>query len=333
MRPLSKQRTGENTVWRRRVCPEDGKTWLKSNDWGETGKPVDAQTSKRLNNWVGLIQARLNEAPASNDRSEGATVMKFIGKEDQGEREEFVFEESKEKRKSKSYPHVSFGRYKSDKEGPVLLSEFSGPMRLGGHEAQVKISFSHLVAVNIQDVTEKSPPPPSPAAGSSPETSGQSATAAAKPSSAASAAEESDEDLVNRGIEKGKDGDLDGAIADFTRASELDPKDDAPYYNRAQAKWLKKDSAGAIADYTQAIELGSTNPAAYNNLGNARAQNNDRDGAIADYTRAIELKPDYARAYYNLAVTKKAKGDKAGAAADFKRAKELEVCGSAGLVT
>src|SRR3954454_20676334 len=26
---------------------------------------------------------------------------------------------------------------------PVLLSEFSGPMRLGGHEAQVKISFSH----------------------------------------------------------------------------------------------------------------------------------------------------------------------------------------------
>src|SRR5947208_1519670 len=136
--------------------------------------------------------------------------------------------------------------------------------------------------------------------------------------------DESVADLVNRGIEKGKDGDLDGAIADFTRASELDPKDDAPYYNRAQAKSLKKDRAGAVADYTQAIELGSTNPAAYNNRGNARAQNNDRDGAIADYTRAIELKPDYARAYYNRAVTKKAKGDKAGAAADFKRAKELD---------
>src|SRR6266571_4409860 len=252
---------------------KDGKTWLKSNDWGETGKPVDAQTAKRLNNWIGLIDARLNGEPASKDPSEGATVLKFIGKEDQGEREEFVFEESKEKRKSKSYPHVSFGRYKSDKEGPVLLSEFSGPMRLGGHEAQVKISFSHLVAVNIQDVTEKSPPPPSPAAGSSPETSGQSAAAAAESSSAASAAEESDEDLVNRGIEKGKNGDLDGAIADFDRAIELNPKDDAPYYNRAQAKRLKKDTAGAIADYTRAIELGSTNPAAYNNRGNARAEN------------------------------------------------------------
>ena len=116
---------------------KDGKTWLRSNDWGETGKPVDAQTSKRLNNWVGLIQARLNGEPASNDPSEGATVMKFIGKEDQGEREEFVFEESKEKPKAKSCPHISFGRFKNAEDQQVLLSEFSGPMRLGGHEAQV----------------------------------------------------------------------------------------------------------------------------------------------------------------------------------------------------
>ena len=140
----------------------------------------------------------------------------------------------------------------------------------------------------------------------------------------AQAPDEPDEDLVNRGIEKGKKGDLDGAIADFTRAIELNPKDDAPYYNRAQAKRLKKDAAGAIADYTRAIELGSTNPAAYNNRGNARAENNDRNGAIADYTRAIELKPDYARAYYNRAVAREAKGDVTGAAADFKRAEKLD---------
>jgi tetratricopeptide (TPR) repeat protein len=133
-----------------------------------------------------------------------------------------------------------------------------------------------------------------------------------------------DGDLVNRGIEKAKNGDLDGAIADFNRAAELNPNDDAPYYNRAQARRLKNDTAGAIADYTKAIELGSTNPAAYNNRGNARSENNDRDGAIADYTRAIELKPDYARAYYNRAVLKKEKGDKAGADADFKRAQKLD---------
>jgi tetratricopeptide (TPR) repeat protein len=298
---------------------KNGKTWLKSNDWGETGKPVDAQTSKRLNNWVSLIQARLNGESASNDPSEGATVMKFLGKEDQGEREEFVFEESKEKLKAKSYPHISFGRFKNAQDQQVLLSEFSGPMRLGGHEAQVKISFSHLVAVKMQETrmvwSEKEHRYVQADDNKAPESS---------PLPAVSAAEESVADLVNRGIEKGKKGDLDGAIADFTRAIQLNPKDDAPYYNRAQAKWLKKDAAGAIADYTRAIELGSTNPAAYNNRGNARAENNDRDGAIADYTRAIELKPDYARAYYNRAVTKQAKGDTAGAEADFKAAAKLD---------
>jgi tetratricopeptide (TPR) repeat protein len=158
---------------------------------------------------------------------------------------------------------------------------------------------------------------------SSPDASGQSA-AAKSASSASPADEKSVDDIVGRGIEKGKNGDLDGAIADFTRASELNPKDDAPYYNRAQAKWLKKDASGAVADYTRAIELGSTNPAAYNNRGNAREENNDHNGAIDDYTHAIELKPDYARAYYNRAVAKEAKGDKTGAAADFKRAKQLD---------
>jgi tetratricopeptide (TPR) repeat protein len=304
---------------------KDGKTWLKSNDWGETGKPVDAQTAKRLNNWIGLIDARLNGEPASKDPSEGATVMKFIGKEDQGEREEFVFEESKEKPKAKSYPHISFGRFKNAKDQQLLLSEFSGPMRLGARDAKVKISFSHLIAVQIKDETNPAESPtPVAANGSSPDMTGQSAAAGHTASSASPATEESDGDLVNRGIEKGKKGDLDGAIADFDRAITLNPKDDAPYYNRAQARRLKKDAAGAIADYTKAIELGSTNPAAYNNRGNARSENKDQDGAIADYTRAIELKPDYARAYYNRAFTKETKGDKTGAEADFKMARKLD---------
>ena len=301
---------------------KDGKTWLRSNDWGETGKPVDAKTSKRLNNWVGLIDARLNGEPASNDSSEGATLMKFLGKEEQGDREELVFEESREKPKGKSYPHVSFGRFKNAKDQQVLLSEFSGPMRLGAREAKVNISFSYLVAVQIKEETNTTASPlPAPANGSG---SGGHFAAAELSSPTPPPDEQSIEDLVNRGIQKAKKGDLDGAIADFDRAIELNPKDDAPYYNRAQAKRLKKDAAGTIADYTRAIELGSQNPAAFNNRGNARAENNDWDGAIADYTRAIELKPDYARAYYNRAVAKKANGDAAGAAADFKHAQELD---------
>lgn len=140
---------------------KDGKTWLRSNDWGETGKRVDAQTFKRLNNWIGLINSRLNGEPASNDPSEGRTVMKFLRKQDEGNREEFVFEESKEKPKASHYPHVSFGQFKNAKSEHVLLSHFSGPMQLGAREASVDISFSHLIAVKIQETMHESPSPPS----------------------------------------------------------------------------------------------------------------------------------------------------------------------------
>lgn len=158
---------------------KDGKTWLRSNDWGETGKPVDAQTSKRLNNWVGLINSRVNGEPASNDPTEGGTVLKFQGKHDEGEREEFVFEESKEKPKAKHYPQVSFGQFKNAKGEHALLSHFSGPMQLGAREADVDISFSHLVAVKIEETVHDSS---SRASSPAPETSG--------------------EDVANTGIEK-----------------------------------------------------------------------------------------------------------------------------------
>ena len=134
----------------------------------------------------------------------------------------------------------------------------------------------------------------------------------------------SDGDLVIRGIEKAKNGDLDGAIADFDRAAELDPKNDAPYYNRAQARRLKNDTAGAIADYTKAIELGSTNPAAYNNRGNARAENKDRDGALLIIRAPSNSNPITRAPTTIVRPLKKEKRDAAGAAADFKRAQKLD---------
>jgi hypothetical protein len=123
---------------------KDGKTWLASDDWGETGEPVDAPTAKRLNNWVSVIENRLN----------ADEPLKFLKKEDAGERNEFVFEETKGKGKAVRFV---FGKYKNAKDDdPPILDHFSGPMQLGLHEAKVDIQFSYLIAVQIQDVTEKS---------------------------------------------------------------------------------------------------------------------------------------------------------------------------------
>ncbi len=49
--------------------------------------------------------------------------------------------------------------------------------------------------------------------------------------------------------------DFKGAISDFTKSIELDPKNAEAYYNRAKVKVKLKDDEGAIADYTKSIRL------------------------------------------------------------------------------
>ena len=94
-------------------------------------------------------------------------------------------------------------------------------------------------------------------------------------------------------------GEYDTAIADFTKAIELNPDDHEAYNNRGSvyAKLEKYDTA--IADFTKAIELNPDDHEVYNNRGNAYADLKKYDTAIADYTTAIELKPDDHKAYYN----------------------------------
>ena len=46
---------------------------------------------------------------------------------------------------------------------------------------------------------------------------------------------------------------------------------------------------GALADYSQAIQLNPQYGLAYRKRGNAKRQKGDVDGAIADLDRAIEL--------------------------------------------
>src|SRR4029077_18844208 len=116
------------------------------------------------------------------------------------------------------------------------------------------------------------------------------AVAAAQTSAAA-------DDYNSRGLAKEAKGDYDGAIADFNRAIELDPKLAIFYTNRGLAKEAKGDLDGAIADYTRAIELDPKQPGAYMNRGLAKEAKGDLDGAIPDFNRANELDPRLAFFY------------------------------------
>ncbi len=139
------------------------KNWIKSDDWGDTGTPIDATTAGRLNNWVGLIDGMIKSEPA----------LRFVSKRDEGDRHEVVFEETSHS-KGKP-PQYVFGKYKNEKDDQMLFSNFSGPMKLGGHDATVDMSFSYLVSVNIQDVSGASPAPSfAPAEAQSPPANGTS---------------------------------------------------------------------------------------------------------------------------------------------------------------
>ena len=67
---------------------------------------------------------------------------------------------------------------------------------------------------------------------------------------------------------------------------------DNPFIKSGNAKYLQGDYDGAIADYSRAIELDPDDAAAYYNRGNAKSELDDYHGAIADYSRAIELDPE-----------------------------------------
>jgi len=79
------------------------------------------------------------------------------------------------------------------------------------------------------------------------------------------------------------------------------PNDGTAYHNRAVAYGLAGDLNHAIADYTKTIEITPDNAAAYDNRGRAYASKGDYTNAVADVTKASEL---VAKASTWAAVTK-----------------------------
>ena len=128
----------------------------------------------------------------------------------------------------------------------------------------------------------------------------------------------------NRGIAYVDWGKYAEAVADFTQAIALDPKNAAAYNNRGAAYDDLGKYAEAIADYDQAIALDPKYAVAYNNRGYAYANLGKYAEAIADYDQAIALDPKYAGAYNNRGIAYRNLGKYAEAIADYTQAIALD---------
>ena len=101
----------------------------------------------------------------------------------------------------------------------------------------------------------------------------------------------------------GNRADYQRAIADASRAIELDPKCTDAYANRGRAFLATGRLDSAVRDCTRAIELDSKCAKALASRGEAYDALGQLDNALQDYTRVIELSvPGGGRSEFHLRV-------------------------------
>ncbi len=84
---------------------------------------------------------------------------------------------------------------------------------------------------------------------------------------------------------------MEGALPDFDRALELDPRAARTYVNRGLAREELGDQQGALQDIDRALELDPRAAVSYLNRGIVRERGGDDAGACADWEAALRLEP------------------------------------------
>jgi len=128
----------------------------------------------------------------------------------------------------------------------------------------------------------------------------------------------------SRGAAWASEGQHDRAIADFTKAIELDPNLSAAYVNRALSRSEKGESDMAIADYDAALELSPNDARAHAGRAFEWSMKGEYKRAIANYDDLIRLEPRAQRGYFGRGRMRFYAGDFSGAAADLERAHQIE---------
>jgi tetratricopeptide (TPR) repeat protein len=113
--------------------------------------------------------------------------------------------------------------------------------------------------------------------------------------------------------------DPDRAIAAYSEAIRLNPKDGAYFVNRALARRAKGDRAGSTADFSEAIRLSPELPEGWMGRGINYDMEGRQQEALDDYEGALRADPNHARSLGYRGRIRFERGDLEGARADLDR--------------
>jgi tetratricopeptide (TPR) repeat protein len=130
----------------------------------------------------------------------------------------------------------------------------------------------------------------------------------------------------DKGLDCYNNGDLSGAIFNWTLTIQIDPTDPNAYYSRAIVKNELYTWKSALKDYDKAIEIAPKFVSALINRGGLKDENGDYQGAIADYETVLKLDKleaeEKQQAYFNLGNTYFNLKDKKRACENWNKALE-----------
>jgi tetratricopeptide (TPR) repeat protein len=137
--------------------------------------------------------------------------------------------------------------------------------------------------------------------------------------------------FYHRGRERARYGDVKGALDNFNRAIQIQPRYADAYARRCGTRQVLKESDGAKADCQQALNLDPNNAIAHLNWGNIYTDERNYPKANEFYTRSIQLSsrlislnPKNADAYHFRGAARFRLGDYRGAVDDATQAIERE---------
>jgi tetratricopeptide (TPR) repeat protein len=123
---------------------------------------------------------------------------------------------------------------------------------------------------------------------------------------------------LTRGNAYARQGELDSAIADFSKAIRRNSRSLPAYFNRGNAHFAQENFDQAIIDYSQAISLQPDHVLSYNGRGNAYLAKGETERAIAEYDKALEIDPNNNQAAQNRALAYAKDGDIGGVFRNFR---------------